>query len=203
MPSDRRVGIYVRVSLGTQNTQSQENALREFAAAKGWCIYKVYADSGVSGAKERRPALDAMWVDCQKRKINTCLIFSLDRLARSLKQLIHSLEEFGRLNVDLVCLKQDIDTTTSSGRLLYHVVGAVCEFERDLIRARVVSGMDNARRKGRHIGRPPLRRFSSGEVAQIQEARASEHTSIRKLAIMHGTTQFMIAQILAGQRVVS
>jgi putative DNA-invertase from lambdoid prophage Rac len=201
MQKNRRVGVYVRVSLGTQSTQAQEVALNDFAAAKGWCIHKVYADTGVSGAKEHRPALDEMWADCRKRRIDTCLIFSLDRLARSLKQLIHSLDEFGRLGIDLVCLRQDIDTTSSTGRLLYHIVGAVCEFERDLIRSRVVSGMENARRKGKHIGRPPLRRFSPRERAEIQEARAREQTSIRKLAIRHGTTQFMISQILAGQHV--
>jgi putative DNA-invertase from lambdoid prophage Rac len=203
MQIERRVGVYVRVSLGTQSTEAQVVALKDFAAVKGWRIYKVYSDTGVSGAREHRPALDEMWADCRKRRIDTCLIFSLDRLARSLKQLIHSLDEFGRLGIDLVCLKQDIDTTSSAGRLLYHIVGAVCEFERDLIRSRVVSGMENARRNGKHIGRPPLRRFSPGEMAKIQEARACEHTSIRKLAIRHGTTQFMIAQILAGQNVAS
>jgi DNA invertase Pin-like site-specific DNA recombinase len=160
----------------------------------------VYEDRAVSGAKEKRPGLDAMWADCRQRKIDICVVVALDRLARSLKHLIEALEEFGRLGVDFVCLKQDIDTTSAASRLLFHIVGAVAEFERDLIRSRTIAGMEAARRKGKHIGRPPLRKFSVADVEQIQVARQKEGASVRQLAIRFGTTQWTLARILAGQK---
>jgi DNA invertase Pin-like site-specific DNA recombinase len=163
----------------------------------GWVVTKVFEDHGVSGAKEKRPALDAMWAACRKRQLDLILIMALDRLARSLKQLIEALDEFGRLGVDFVCLKQDIDTTSAASRLLFHIVGAVAEFERELIRGRTIAGMEAARRKGKHIGRPPLRKFSERDELEIRAARQNERTSVRQLAIRFGTTQWMVSRILA------
>ena len=85
MAKTKRVGIYARCSTQEQSTESQVTALKEFATARGWTVEKIYLDNGVSGAKAKRPGLDAMWADCRKRKIDICLIFALDRLARSLK----------------------------------------------------------------------------------------------------------------------
>ena len=194
----KRCGIYVRCSTGEQTTNSQLNALREFATARGWEVYKVYEDHAISGTKARRPGLDAMWADCRQRKIDICLVFALDRMARSLKHLIEALDEFGRLGVDFVCLKQDIDTTSAASRLLFHIVGAVAEFERELICSRVRAGMSAARAKGKHIGRPPLRKFSPEQLAQICESRAKQGASVRQLSILHGTTQWMVKKILVG-----
>jgi DNA invertase Pin-like site-specific DNA recombinase len=199
MPKTKRVGIYARCSTQEQSTDSQVMALKEFAAARGWTVEKIYIDNGVSGAKAKRPGLDAMWADCRKRKIDLCLIFALDRLARSLKQLIEALDEFGRLGVDFICLKQDIDSTSAASRLLFHIVGAVAEFERDLVKSRTVAGMQAARKRGKHIGRPALRNFSEDEKSEIRAARQNEQTSVRQLAIRYGTTQWMVQRILAGQ----
>jgi DNA invertase Pin-like site-specific DNA recombinase len=101
----KRCGIYVRCSTGEQSTNSQLNALKEFAGARGWQVHRVYEDHAISGTKAKRPGLDAMWADCRQRKIDICLVFALDRMARSLKHLIEALDEFGRLGVDFVCLK--------------------------------------------------------------------------------------------------
>jgi len=200
MAAEKVVGIYTRVSTADrQDTKAQENELRALAEKRGWKVFRVYSDRGESGAKERRPALDELWRDCRQRRIDVVCVWSLDRLARSLKQLIESLEEFRRLKVDFVSFKQDFDTTSSAGRLLFHVVGAVAEFERDLIRERVVAGMAQARRDGKHCGRPRLRQFSVEDVQQIRSARGRTQASIRQLAIQHGTSQYMINQILAGQ----
>src|ERR1700691_842307 len=117
-------GLYVRVSTddGRQDTKLQENELRTLAAKRGWRILKVYQDYE-SGAARHRAGLDELWRDCRRGKLDVVAVWSLDRLARSLKQLIESLEEFRRLKIDFVSLKQDgMDTTTSSGRLLFHVV---------------------------------------------------------------------------------
>jgi DNA invertase Pin-like site-specific DNA recombinase len=199
MAKTKRVGIYARCSTQEQSTESQVTALKEFATARGWTVEKIYSDNGVSGAKAKRPGLDAMWADCRKRKIDICLVFALDRLARSLKQLIEALDEFGRLGIDFVCVKQDIDSTSAASRLLFHIVGAVAEFERDLIRGRTVAGMEAARRRGKHIGRPPLRKFSEHEKSEIRAARQNERNSVRQLAVRFGTTQWMVQRIVAEQ----
>src|SRR5258708_6389476 len=141
MQKARRAGLYVRVSTDSQQTDMQEEELRSYAQARGWLVHKVYADRGISGAKNSRPALDEMWADCRKRRIDLCIVWALDRLSRSLKELIGALEKFRQLGVDFACLKQDLDTSTSGGRLLFHVIASVCEFERDLIRERTVAGM--------------------------------------------------------------
>ena len=126
-------------------------------------------------------------------------MFALDRLARSLKHLIEALDEFGRLSVDFVCLKQDIDTTSAASRLLFHIVGAVAEFEHELIRGRTVAGIEAARRAGKQIGRPPLRKFSASDVEQIRVRHQKEGASIRQLAIRFGTSQWTLAKILSNR----
>jgi DNA invertase Pin-like site-specific DNA recombinase len=192
-------GLYVRVSTndGRQDTKHQENELRSLAAKRGWKIFKVYEDHE-SGAATHRPGLDVLWRDCRHGKLDVVAVWSLDRLARSLKQLIESLEEFRRLNVDFVSLKQDgMDTTTSSGRLLFHVVASVAEFERELIRERVVAGMNEARRRGRRIGRPKKKEFSPLEVEEIRNARQKEQVSTRALAKRFDATEYMVNQVLA------
>jgi DNA invertase Pin-like site-specific DNA recombinase len=196
MKNKRRCGIYARCSTEEQSTEAQVASLKEFATARGWVVQEIYEDRGISGAKGKRPGLDAMWADCRKRKIDICLVWALDRLARSLRQLIEALDEFGRLGVDFVCLKQDIDSTNAASRLLFHIVGAVAEFERDLIRSRTVAGMEAARRKGKHIGRPPLRKFIDTELNEIRTARRKDRASVRRLSIRFGTTQWMIRKIL-------
>jgi DNA invertase Pin-like site-specific DNA recombinase len=200
MSQQRVVAIYTRVSTADrQDTKAQESELRVFAEKRGWKIYRVYSDRGESGAKERRPALDELWRDCKQGRIDVVCVWSLDRLARSVKQLIESLEEFRRLKIDFVSFKQDFDTTSPAGRLLFHVVGAVAQFERDLIKERVIAGMAQAKRDGKHCGRPGLRKFTGADVDRIREARSKKRASIRQLAIQHQTTQYTINRILAGQ----
>jgi Site-specific recombinases, DNA invertase Pin homologs len=198
----KRCGIYARCSTAEQSTDAQVASLKEFAAARGWVVQKIYEDRGISGAKGKRPGLDAMWTDCRRRTIDIVLIVALDRLARSLKQLIEALDEFGRLGIDFVSLKQDIDSTNSASRLLFHIVGAVAEFERDLIRERTIAGMAEARRKGKHIGRPPLRKFVDADEKEIGTARLKNGASVRQLSIRFGTTQWMIRKILEKQNAV-
>jgi DNA invertase Pin-like site-specific DNA recombinase len=129
--------------------------------------------------------------------VDIVCVWSLDRFARSLKQLIEALEEFKRLGVDFVSSKQEFDTTSSAGRLLFHVVGAVAEFERDLIRERVKAGMQKAQRDGKRIGRPSLRQFNEEDILRIRTSRRREKASIRQIALRFGTTQWTVNRILA------
>jgi DNA invertase Pin-like site-specific DNA recombinase len=133
----------------------------------------------------------------RKRRVDVILVWSLDRLARSLKQLLTISEECRSLGVDLVSLRQNIDTTLPAGRLTFQILGAVAEFERELLRERVKSGMAQARRAGKRIGRPALRHFSSAELERIRLMR-TQGASVRKLATTFGTTQWMIAKLLGS-----
>jgi DNA invertase Pin-like site-specific DNA recombinase len=192
--SDRkRAGIYVRVSTTEQDTGLQETELLEYCQRRGWESI-LYRDRGQSGAKQDRPALTALLGDLRKRRLHVVLVWSLDRLARSLKQLLNIAEECKSLGVDLVSLRQNIDTTLPAGRLMFQVLGAIGEFERELLRERVKAGMAQARRAGKRIGRPALRHFGPGERERIRSMR-TRGTSVRKLAKDFETTQWMIAKL--------
>jgi DNA invertase Pin-like site-specific DNA recombinase len=148
-----RAALYARVSTSDQVPENQLEALRVFATARGWSKTE-FVDHGVSGAKERRPALDALLAAARARKIDVVACTKLDRLARSTHHLVTLAKELEALGVDLVALDQAVDTTTPSGRLLFHVLAAIAEFERDLIRDRVIAGIRRARSQGRRFGRP-------------------------------------------------
>jgi len=192
----KRAAIYVRVSTSDQNTDAQETELRQYAESRGW-EYVVYRDKGQSGAKNDRPALNGMLADLRRRKFDVVVVWALDRLARSLKHLLTIAEECRWLGVDLVSLRQNIDTTLPAGRLTFQILGAVAEFERELLRERVKAGMAQAKRSGKHVGRPAVRRFLPNEIEKMKELR-SQGTSIRKLAIDFGTTQWMAARVTAA-----
>jgi DNA invertase Pin-like site-specific DNA recombinase len=195
--SDRkRAGIYVRVSTTEQDTGLQETELREYCERRGWTPL-LFRDHGQSGAKQDRPALNSLLRDLRQRRVDVILVWSLDRLARSLKQLLTISEECRSLGVDLVSLRQNIDTTLPAGRLTFQILGAVAEFERELLRTRVKAGMAQARRAGKRIGRPALRHFGPTELERIRSLR-TQGASVRKLAKDFATTQWMIAKLLGS-----
>jgi len=193
MSGAKRAAIYVRVSTVEQETDLQEHELQEYCERRGWSC-ALYRDKGQSGAKNDRPALTAMMNDLRRRKIDVVVVWALDRLARSLKQLLSIAEECRSLAVDLVSLKQNVDTTLPAGRLTFHVLGAVAEFEREMLRERVKAGMAQARRSGKHVGRPARRKFHATEVERMRLLR-SGGMSIRKLAADFDTTQWMAARL--------
>src|SRR5690349_1741916 len=174
--SPRRVALYCRVSTTSQTAENQLLALRSFATARGWTVTE-FVDHGVSGAKERRPALDALHAAVRGRQLDVVACVKLDRLARSVHHLVAMVREFEALGVDLVVLDQAIDTTTPAGRLLFHVLAAISEFERDLIRDRVLAGLKRARAQGVRLGRPRA-------VVDVLRARAmlAEGRSLRQVA---------------------
>jgi DNA invertase Pin-like site-specific DNA recombinase len=186
--------IYVRVSTSEQDTGLQETELRQYVESRGWeCV--LYEDKAQSGAKNDRPALNQMLKDMRRRKFDVVVVWKLDRLARSLKQLLIIGEECRTLGVDLVSLRQNIDTTLPAGRLTFQILGAVAEFERELLRERVRAGMAQARRTGKHVGRPALRRFQQTDIDQMRQLR-SGGTSVRRLAKDFDTTQWMVAKLI-------
>jgi DNA invertase Pin-like site-specific DNA recombinase len=147
------VALYARVSTLDQNCEVQLQDLRRFAGQR-FSPYQEYIDIGVSGAQRHRPQLDILMKDARKRRFDVVLVWKFDRFARSLKHLIESLDEFSALGIDFVSYTEGVDTTTPAGQLLFHIVGAVAQFERDLIAERVRAGLAHARAMGKHIGRP-------------------------------------------------
>jgi DNA invertase Pin-like site-specific DNA recombinase len=198
MSEKKRAAIYVRVSTAEQTTDAQESELKEYCARRGWsCV--LYRDHGQSGAKNDRPALNALLSDLRRRKLDVVVVWALDRLARSLKQLLAISEECRSLGVDLVSLKQSLDTTGPAGRLTFQILGAVAEFERELLRERVKAGMAQARRAGKNVGRPTKRKLLVSEVEKMKGLR-SRGASIRHLATEFGTSQWMAARLTQMQQ---
>jgi DNA invertase Pin-like site-specific DNA recombinase len=149
----KRAALYGRVSTGEQNEGMQIREMRERCQARSWEAFE-FLDHGISGAKESRPALDEMMKQIRRGKFAVVMVYKFDRFARSLRQLILALAEFDALGVAFVSVHDDLDTTTPSGRLMFHMIGAFAEFERACIRERVLSGVAHARAKGVTLGRP-------------------------------------------------
>lgn len=197
MKVKKKAGIYLRCSTITQETDMQETELREYVMRRGW-EYKLYRDKGQSGAKKSRPALDLLLTDMRHGQLDVIAVWALDRLARSLKQLLSIAEDCKNLQVDIVCLKQNIDTTVPAGMLTFSVLGAVAEFEREMLRERVKAGLQQARRDGKRLGRPALRHFDADEIAELRQLRVSG-ASIRKLAMQFGTTQYIVNKLMGRE----
>jgi DNA invertase Pin-like site-specific DNA recombinase len=168
-----RVGLYARVStLTAQDPEMQLFELREYAERRGWSIWKEYVDRGISGSTDSRPALNEMMADAQRRRIDCILVWKIDRFGRSLKHLVTALAELAAVGVSFVSLRDQLDLTTPSGRLMFQIIGAMAEFERALIQERVRAGLRNARLKGKRLGRPS-KALDSGKILKLREAGVS------------------------------
>lgn len=169
-PTIARVALYARVSTWNgQDPEMQLRELREYASRRGWTVTEEYTDQGISGSRESRPALNRLMADAQARRFDAVLVWKLDRFARSLKHLITALADFEALGVAFVSLRDNLDLSTPSGRLMFQIIGAMAEFERALIQERVRAGLRNAKAKGKRLGRPR----SVVDVAKIAALRAS------------------------------
>jgi DNA invertase Pin-like site-specific DNA recombinase len=182
----RRVALYSRVSTTEQSPDNQLLVLRAYADARGWTATE-FTDHGVSGAKERRPALDAMLAAARARKVDVVACVRLDRLARSTHHLLTLARELEALGVDLVETEQSVDTTTPAGCLLFTVLGAIAEFERGLIRERVVAGLRRAQargtRSGKAIGRPRRHHVDAEAIRALLGGGLSLRAAARRLGV--------------------
>ena len=148
-----KAAIYARVSTLDQDPENQLAELRRYVQARGWTGVQ-YVDRGVSGSKDRRPALDQVVKDAKRRTFDVLVCWRLDRLGRNLKHLITLLGDLQALGVSFVSLAEGIDATTPAGKLQLHILGAIAEFERERIRERVVAGLKRAQEQGKRLGRP-------------------------------------------------
>jgi len=187
-----KCAIYARVSTldKGQDTEVQLRDLRSYAQARGWMIAGEYVDKGQSGAKDRRPELDKLMEDARKRKVDLILCWRLDRLGRSLKHLILTLDELQSVGVGFVSYNENLDLTTSTGRLMFQLLGAFAEFERNLIKERVRAGLANAKAKGAKLGRPSPE-FDEDELIRLRKSGVTirgiaERLNLRK-SFVHKT----------------
>jgi putative DNA-invertase from lambdoid prophage Rac len=146
-----RAAIYARVSTADQTCENQLLELRRYCAARGWEATE-YVDTGISGAKERRPALDRLMTDAGQRRIDAIVVWRLDRFGRNLRHLVTTIEELAAAGVAFVSMGESIDTASPTGRLMLGILGSFAQFERERIRERIQAGLQRARRQGQHLG---------------------------------------------------
>jgi DNA invertase Pin-like site-specific DNA recombinase len=154
MTTGHRVAIYARVSTRDQKPENQLLSLRDYAAQRGWSVIGEFVDRGISGAQEQRPELGKLMLAARRRYCDIVLVWRFDRFARSAKHLLTTLEELRGLDIDFVSFQEAIDTRSPAGKVLFNIVAAIAEFERSLIRERVMAGLDRARAQGKQLGRP-------------------------------------------------
>jgi len=186
--------LYCRVSTTDQNVEVQLTSLREYAERRGWQVAGEFVDQGVSGSKEKRPALDKLMADARRRAMDAIVVFSFDRFARSVSHLARALDEFRALGIEFVSLHEAIDTSTPMGRAMFHIAGAFAELEREIIRERVKAGLANAKRRGRKVGRPR----AIVNVGKVREM-AANGLSARAIAKAIGISDYTVRGILSSR----
>lgn len=186
-PAKQRVALYARVSTttGQQDPEMQLRELREYAKHRGLIIVGEYVDR-MTGSKDSRPSLNRMMADAAQRKFDAFLVWKLDRFGRSLRHLVNALAELEALGMSFISLRDNLDLTTPSGRLMFQIIGAMAEFERSLIQERVKAGLRNAKAKGRRLGRPPAV-VDKTKVLALRDSGASWRAIAEELEIGVGT----------------
>lgn len=202
MAKVKRAAIYLRVSTDGQTTDNQRQALQAAAEAHDWQMVATYEDAGISGAKgrDKRPGLDAMLKDATRRRFDVVMVWSVDRLGRSLADLVHGLQELHAANVDLFLHQQAIDTTTPTGRAMFQMAGVFAEFERSMIQARVRAGMARVQETGRTksgkpIGRPPIKPEVERRIREHLMAGTGILKTARLVGVGSGTVQRVKAAV--------
>jgi len=193
----KRAVLYLRVSTIDQTTANQERELREVASRMGCEIVKVYKDHGISGAKgrDKRPAFNALIRDASQRKFDMVMAWSVDRLGRSLQNLISFLSELHALHIDLFLHQQGLDTTTPAGKAMFQMMGVFAEFERSMIQERVRAGLRRAKDEGKQLGRPRIAADLEKRILAALNARFRTGEGVRKIAERFGVNPSTVQRI--------
>jgi DNA invertase Pin-like site-specific DNA recombinase len=191
-----KVALYARVSTLNhgQDPEVQLRELRAYCERRGFEVADTYIDKGISGSRERRPALDKLMVSCRRRLVDAVVVYRYDRFARSLRQLVNALEEFRTLNIDFVSIHEGVDTSTPNGRLVFGIFASIAEFERELIRDRVRSGLAAAKAKGKLVGRPRVA-VDASRMAFLRRQGRSWAEITRETGISKGTAQRAVSSL--------
>ncbi len=184
-----KAAIYARVSTTNgQDPTMQTRELKEYCQRRGWELAGEYVDTGISGAREKRPELDKLMADAHRRRFDAVVVWKFDRFARSVSHLLRALETFKALGIEFVSLSEQVDTSTPTGKMVFTVLGAVAELERSLIAERVRAGLRNARAKGKKLGRP-RKAVDRSRIAALRRTGASWAAIGRQLGVGEGTVR--------------
>ena len=189
--SNKRAALYVRVSTDAQTVENQVRELRQVAGRRGWDVVEVYSDAGISGAKGRngRPGLDSMLKDASRRKFDIVMAWAIDRLGRSLNDLLDTIQHLEACGVDLYLDQQGIDSTTPMGKLVFQLTGAFAEFERTMICQRIKAGLKRAVAQGVKLGRPKIDSTTERKVRKQLAKGVGILKVAKSLGIGTGTVQ--------------
>ena len=192
----KKVAIYARVSTDHQSTENQLRELRGVANRNGWVVTKEYIDHGISGAKGRdqRPAFDALLKDAVRKEFDVIAAWSVDRLGRSLRDLLGFLDDIHAKGIGLYLHQQGVDTTTPGGKALFQMVGVFAEFERAMIQERVKAGLARAREQGKTLGRPRVDQTIEAKILQLRKKNIGQLKIARMLGIGTGTVQRVVRE---------
>jgi DNA invertase Pin-like site-specific DNA recombinase len=193
----KRAVLYLRVSTLDQTTANQERELRQVAERAAWQIVHVYKDHGISGAKgrDRRPAFDALHKAAVRREFDVVMAWNVDRLGRSLQDLVGFLGQLHAAGVDLFLHQQGLDTTTPGGKAMFQMLGVFAEFERSIIQERVRAGLRRAVSEGKQLGRPRLAADIERRISVALKARKETGDSVRKIAARFGVDPSTVQRI--------
>jgi DNA invertase Pin-like site-specific DNA recombinase len=193
----KRAVLYLRVSTIDQTTANQERELRQIADRAGWSIIHVNKDHGISGAKgrDKRPGFDALHKAAIRREFDVVMAWSVDRLGRSLQDLIGFLSEIHAAGVDLFLHQQGLDTTTPGGKAMFQMLGVFAEFERSIIQERVRAGLRRAVSEGKQLGRPRIAADVERRISAALKARDHTGDSVRKIAARFGVDPGTVQRI--------
>jgi DNA invertase Pin-like site-specific DNA recombinase len=192
-----KIALYARVSTSDkgQDPEMQLRELREYCERRKLEVVREYVDNGISGSKESRPELNRLMADANRRKFDAVLVWKFDRFARSTSHLLKALETFQNLKIDFVSLTEGIDTSTPVGAMVFTILGAVGQMERELIRERIRAGVRNARAKGKRLGRPKVA-VDARTVAAMRAAGQSYRAMATALGVSVGSIHAAVQQSL-------
>jgi putative DNA-invertase from lambdoid prophage Rac len=180
----KRIAVYLRVSTQDQSTQLQRSEIETYLAARGWADVKFFEDRA-TGTNSNRPMLRALLNAARAREIDCVVVWKLDRFARSLKDLVTMIQELGEIGVEFISLKDQLDLSTSAGKLMLNIIGAFAQFEADIIKERVRAGIANAKAKGKRLGRP--RTVNRYRVESMSDSGYSVSRIAREMCVGKGT----------------
>lgn len=187
-----KVAIYTRVSTKDQKLENQKNVLLEYAEKRNFDVFRIYEDVA-SGAKDNRVQLEQLLDDAHKKRFDVILVWRFDRFARSTSFLIQRLEDFRQLGIDFISYQENIDTSTPTGKVMFTMISAFAEFEREIIRERVKAGLERARKEGKILGRPEISEATKKKVLKLK----NKGLSIRKIAKRTGVSVGKVHEIVS------
>ncbi len=188
MPSTKRVALYIRVSTEQQNLDLQKNELLQYCEIRQWTDVKVYSDFGISGSRtDNRPQFKQMIKDAKARRLDTIIVWKLDRFGRSLIDLVNHLQEISDLGIEFISLRDGIDLSTSAGKLMCGLIASFAQYERDVLKERTIAGLVAAKRRGKILGRPKQR--DDIAIAELRNQGLTIQAIANRLHISKGSVQ--------------